>query len=315
MRERSTALTRRGFVAGIAASGLWLASCGSTRWFTRGSERGTLRLIFYTDVHARTEWETPLALARATEAINARKPDLVLAGGDLITDGFQSSAATVAPRWDVYVKMHEGIEADLYPAIGNHDLVAAIPEDGTPPAADPRAVFRERLGVERTFYAFDAAGYRFFVLDSVEVIGGKLKYRGWIGAEQLEWLRSELSRLSRTTPIVVVLHIPLLTAFYAATEGPTFAARPNRVVVNSREVLSLFREHNLVLVLQGHLHAKELIRWRDTTFITGGAICGKWWRGEWFGTREGFNVVTLSGDHVRWEYVEYGWTARRPHKA
>lgn len=312
MRERSTSLTRREFATGLAASGLWLASCASARWTTRGAERGKLRLIFYTDVHARTEWETPLALEQATAAINARKPDLVLAGGDLITDGFQSSAATVAPRWDAYLKMHRGIDADLHPAIGNHDLVAAIPEDGTTPAADPRAVFRERLGVERTFYAFDAVGYRFFVLDSVEVIGGELKYRGRIVEEQLEWLRSELSLLPRSTPIVVALHIPLLTAFYGATEGTTFAAKPNRVVVNNREVLGLFREHNLVLVLQGHLHAKELIRWRDTTFVTGGAICGKWWRGEWYGTREGFNVLTLSGDRADWEYVEYGWTARRP---
>ncbi len=312
MSERSTSLTRREFATGLAASGLWLVSCSSARWATRGAEGRTLRLVFYTDVHARTEWETPLALEQATAAINACKPDLVLAGGDLITDGFQSSAATVAPRWDAYLKMHRGIDADLYPAIGNHDLVAAIPEDGTPPAADPRAVSRDRLGLERTFSSFDAVGYRFFVLDSIEVIGGELKYRGHIGEEQLEWLRSELSRLPRSTPIVVALHIPLLTAFYGATEGTTFAARPNRVVINNREVLDLFREHNLVLVLQGHLHAKELIRWQDTTFVTGGAICGKWWRGEWFGTREGFNIVTLSDNRANWEYVEYGWTARRP---
>ncbi len=118
--------------------------------------------------------------------------------------------------------------------------------------------------------------------------------------------------LPRTTPIVVALHIPLLTAFYGATEGTTFAARPNRVVVNNREVLELFEEHNLVLVLQGHLHASELIRWQGTTFITAGAISGKWWRGSWFGTPEGFNIVTLRGNRVDWEYVEYGWTARRP---
>jgi hypothetical protein len=109
--------------------------------------------------------------------------------------------------------------------------------------------------------------------------------------------------------------MPLLTAFYGATAGTTVAAPPNRVVVNNREVLGLFAEHNLMLVLQGHLHAKELIRWRDTTFITGGAICGKWWRGDWFGTGPGFNIVTLSRDHVDWEYVEYGWTARRPRNA
>ncbi len=47
--------------------------------------------------HARTEWETPLALEKATHAINGTNPDLVIAGGDLITDGFQSSAASVEP--------------------------------------------------------------------------------------------------------------------------------------------------------------------------------------------------------------------------
>ena len=312
MTDRSRALTRRQFVTGSVASGLLVAACGGTRWLPRRSGQGRLRLVFYSDVHARVEWETPLALAMATEAINALKPDLVVATGDLITDGFQSSAATVAPRWDEYVKMHEGIQADVYPAIGNHDLVAALPEDGTEPADDPRAVFRDRLRVERTFYQFDAAGYRFFVLDSIEVTGGELKYRGWISDEQQEWLRSELSRLPRTTPIVLALHIPLLTSFFAATEGSTFAAKPNRVVVNNRAVLELFRDHNLVLVLQGHLHAKELVRWRDTSFITGGAISGKWWRGDWFGTKPGFNVVTLQDGHVDWQYVEYGWTPRRP---
>ncbi len=312
MRNRSTGLTRRQFVAGSVASGLCLCSCSGTRWLLRDSEPGRLRFIFYSDVHARVEWETPRALAMAAEAINAQKPDLVVANGDLITDGFQSSASTVAPRWDEYMKMHAAIEADVYTGIGNHDLVAAIPEDGSPPAEDPRAVFRERLGVERTFYQFDAAGYHFFVLDSIEVTGGELLYRGWIGEEQQDWLRSELSRLPRKTPIVLVIHIPLLTSFYAATEGSTFAAKPNRVVVNNREVLELFRERNLLLVIQGHLHAKELIRWRDTTFITGGTLSGKWWRGDWFGTSPGFNVVTLNGGRVDWEYVEYGWKARRP---
>jgi hypothetical protein len=85
-------------------------------------------------------------------------------------------------------------------------------------------------------------------------------------------------------------------------------------VVNNREVLALFEGHNLVLVLQGHLHAKELIRWGDTTFITGGAVSGKWWRGAWFGTEPGYNVVTLRGNRVEWEYVEYGWTPRRPRR-
>jgi len=37
---------------------------------------------FYTDVHARTEWDTPDAMALAANAINARKSDMVISGGD-----------------------------------------------------------------------------------------------------------------------------------------------------------------------------------------------------------------------------------------
>jgi 3',5'-cyclic AMP phosphodiesterase CpdA len=280
-----------------------------------GARRGRLRLVFYTDVHARTEWDTPLALERATEAINAQRPDLVIAGGDLITDGFQSSAERVASRWDVYMTMHRGIQRGVHPTLGNHDLVAAMPEDGTPPAADPRAVYRSRMGVDRTYYSFDAAGYHFVVLDSVHVTGDELKYHGRIGPEQIEWLTENLSRVSSDTPIVAVTHIPLLTAFYGATLGLGEPAPKNRVVTNNTEVLRLFEGRNLILVLQGHLHVQEMLRWRGTAFITGGAICGKWWRGSWYGTREGFCLVTLGGDHVESQYIDYGWEARRPEGA
>ncbi|MGH6947934.1 MAG: metallophosphoesterase family protein [Kiloniellales bacterium] len=310
-------LTRRNLLGAMAASA-GLAACSSpspVAWNAQGASKGPLRLVFYTDVHARTEWETPLAMAQAAEAINARRADLVIAGGDLITDGFQNSAATVAPRWDAYMSMQRSIRPEVHAAIGNHDLVAAIPADGTPPAADPKAIFRERMGLERTYRSFDALGYHFVLLDSVEVTGGKLKYNGRISAEQLDWLRGDLARLAPATPIVAVLHIPLLTTFYAITRGNAEPAPANRVVVNNKEALDLFRDYNLVLVLQGHLHVKELIRWREATFITGGAVCAKWWRGPWYGTQEGFNVVTLHEDRVEWEYVDTGWEARRPTNA
>jgi len=147
---------------------------------------------------------------------------------------------------------------------------------------------------------------------SIEITGDEYKYQGMIWPEELEWLKKDLSRIPRGTPIIIATHIPLLTAFYSATKGATFAAKTNRVIVNNLDVFEIMKDHNVILVLQGHLHVKELIKWRNTTFITGGAICGKWWRGAYHGTEEGFNVITLTGDHVEWEYIDYGWQARRP---
>ena len=307
-------ITRRKFLSRTSA---WLAMLagGSVSKFVlpvRGSEKGKIRLAFYTDIHARQEWDTPMALRKAAAAINARQPDLVLAGGDLITDGYQSSVSTAAPRWDAYMKMHKSIKADLYPTLGNHDLVAVRPEDGSSPVLNPRAEFLSRTGLDSTYYSFDAAGIHFVILDSIQISAGADPYKGMIWAEQIEWLKNDLSRVVPNTPIVIATHIPLLTAFFSATRGGTYPAPGSRVVINNIEVLKLFNVHNVILVLQGHLHVKEMIRWQGTTFVTGGAVCGKWWRGSWYGTDEGFNVITIDGNRIEVDYIGYGWQARRP---
>ncbi len=130
--------SRRCFLRILGAGGALIAlpALGQTAWTIQGSERGVLRLVFYSDVHARTEWETPTALMMAAVAINAQKADLVLGGGDLIEGGFSSTSEEVAPRWDDYMAMHSAIEGEHHAVIGNHDLVGALPKDGSPPAAD-----------------------------------------------------------------------------------------------------------------------------------------------------------------------------------
>ncbi len=302
--------TRRDFLmaAGLAACGM--PGCAS--WPARGAADHALRMVFFTDVHARTEWQTPVAMAQAAAAINATGPELIVAGGDLITDGFQSPSVAVAPRWQAYLEMHRALDARVEPVLGNHDLVAADPDDGSPASPDPRVEFREHFGLARTYRSFDISGYHFILLDSIVMSDDDLRYHGTIDDAQLDWLARDLATVAREAPIVVATHIPLLTSFYQATDGATAAAPANRVVVNNREVLELFTDHNLLLVLQGHLHVNEMLRWRGTTFVTGGAVCGKWWRGAWHGTPEGFVALTLQPDRVDWQYLTYGWVAQRP---
>ena len=272
-----------------------------------------LRIAFFTDIHARGEWDTPEALRLAADRINAQQADLVICGGDCITDGFQSARAAVAERWQVYREhLHDRLAVRPVTVLGNHDLVGAMPEDGSAPESDPRAAFREALDISRTYSSFAVRGCHVILLDSVEITRDEKKYRGFVDETQLAWLRAELSRINPETPIILVTHIPLLTSFYRATGGAEAAAPRNRVVVNNREVLAAFSGHRLQVVLQGHLHVNEILRWRDTTFITGGAVCGKWWRGAWHGTEEGFGVVTLRPDRVDWAYIDLGWEARRP---
>ncbi len=303
--------SRRQFLhtAGLAGASALLGLPARASWAAPGANAESLRMVFFTDVHAHTDWQAPRALAAAAKAINAEHPELVIGGGDLIYDGFEVAAATAEPQWDVYMTMHEAIGAPVEPILGNHDLVAVKPDDGSKPSPDPRAIFRGKFGLDRTWRSFDAGGYRFFLLDSVEVSHDELNYHGGISSEQLAWLRTELGRTDTDTPIVVATHIPFLSAIPQATKGAMVPLEANHLVVNNLEVLELFAEHNLLLVLQGHLHAEEMLRWQGTTFITSGAVCGNKWRGPRYGTPEGFGVLDLRPDRVDWKYKSYGWEA------
>ncbi len=306
-------MDRRRFLAASGAAAISLGWPKQASWAAPGGSRESLRVLFFTDIHARVEWDTPEAMSSAARQMNEQRADLALCGGDCITDGFQASRAAVAHRWQAYREhLRDELSPRLLTAIGNHDLVGAVPEDGSEPEPDPRVAFREELDIPRTFFSSEAAGYHIILLDSVQVTGDAMKYRGYIDEVQLAWLRGELARVRPETPIVLVSHVPLLTSFFQATAGHEQAAPRNRVVVNNREVLDCFAKHRLHLVLQGHLHVNEMLRWRGTTFITGGAVCGQWWRGPWHGTDAGFGVLTLRPDRVDWEYKKIGWVPRRP---
>lgn len=315
--NRTSFRTRRQFLGTASAwAGAALLPWSRAAAWAAAGPASPLRITFFTDVHARLEWDTPEAMGRCADRIKEQAADLVICGGDLITDGFTSTSAQVAPRWArVRETLLDRCGAPVHAALGNHDLVGVVPDDGHPAEPEPRRDFLRATGLERTYRSMDAGGCHIVFLDPIEPTGDALRYRGVIGPGQLQWLRDDLAGVEARTPVIVMTHMPLLTGFFQATQGATTPAPVNRVVVNSRDVLELFRAHNLVAVLQGHLHVNELLRWRNTTFITGGAVCGQWWRGPWQGTPEGFGVITLRDDRVEWAYQEYGWQARRPRGA
>ncbi len=270
-------------------------------------KKSRLRLVFYTDIHAKVNGGVPHALELAAEAINVQNPDLVIAGGDLISGGFTNTAADMAPRWQTYLAMQQDMRAEVYPVIGNHDLVAVRPKDGSEPSPHPKAEFCSRLGLARSYYSFDALDYHFIILDSIELSDDELGYCGFIGEAQMAWLRNDLSQVADSAPIVLVSHIPLATDYFDVNSGTNTSPGPGKLVSNAAEILAAFNNKQLILVLQGHLHTYEELRSNQTRFITGGAICGNWWRGPLGTTEEGFCVLTLAGNEIGCRYHGYGW--------
>ena len=299
-------MDRRDFLrtAGVSVAGGLMAGC------LRGGD-GTepLRLVFFTDVHARPGDGIVEALEHAAAAINRLKPDLVIGGGDFIHGGMSLGADEARPRFGMFRAFREQIEARTELILGNHDLVARPPAAAVAEAGDwdPRAPARSELGLASTWRSLELRGIRFLLLDVVELRAEG--YRGFVPADQMAWLESELAETPADQPIVLVSHIPLRSTFKQMTESPVAPLPPNLVVENGNEVLKLFEGRSLRLVLQGHLHFDETIRVNRTTFLVGGAVCGGWWKGSNLGTPEGFAEVRWESVDPLSEYMTYGWSA------
>ena len=113
-------------------------------------------------------------------------------------------------------------------------------------------------------------------------------------------------------PLIVVCHMPWLSSLFAAAHGNDKQPPEGRLVQNNKALIRLFHGRNLRLVLQGHLHVYERLEWRGVTYITGGAVCGRWWRGSYHGTPPGFVELELHPDRIDACYRELPWDVRRP---
>ncbi|MEZ5000869.1 MAG: hypothetical protein R2727_09660 [Bacteroidales bacterium] len=70
-------------------------------------------------------------------------------------------------------------------------------------------MFEKRLG--KSYYAFDHKGWKFLVLNSIEERDNR--YYGAIDPEQLAWIKTELEKTGKDTPMIISTHLPLITAF------------------------------------------------------------------------------------------------------
>ena len=104
------------------------------------------------------------------------------------------------------------------------------------------------------------------MLDSIGITMDRA-YEGRIDAGQLKWLAADLAALPAGTPIIVSVHIPLVTAYLAyMPEMPFPPPHHSLSVANANQVLDLFAGHNVLGVLQGHTHVNETVSGR--AFLT-----------------------------------------------
>jgi 3',5'-cyclic AMP phosphodiesterase CpdA len=209
----------------------------------------------------------------------------------------------------MYSGLMKGFKMPVHNTVGNHELFAFY--NKTIDTLDPdygEGMFRRYFG--NPWQSFDYKGWHFILLKSIEQTP-KRGYYGFINAVQMEWLKQDLAKVNDKTPIVVSVHIPLITAYNQWQEGGQQVNGAGSVITNGKEVMDLLRKKNLKLVLQGHQHYYEDLYMDGVHFITGGAVSAGWWGGALGKMEEGYMQIRVTGDKMETEYVDYGWDARK----
>jgi 3',5'-cyclic AMP phosphodiesterase CpdA len=164
--------------------------------------------------------------------------------GDLV-DGGSANLDRILPLW-------ERVPAPRYHVLGNHDQVA------------PRDALLKRMGLSSPYYDFTVRGWRFVVLDGMNVgaddprgaaLLGALKARaapnaqawnGALGPAQREWLAGALADAARRKQRAVVFcHFPVLAE----------SCRPEHLLWDHAQVLAILESHPAVAAyISGHDH-------------------------------------------------------------
>lgn len=326
MQKTEHRFTRRDVIRsiGVAAAGSLvlspLAGLGMLR--TREDEperKRVLRLAHLTDIHVQPELNASLGMAAALRHVQSltSPPELLLFGGDSIMDSFEANDARTQLQWDLF---HSVLKAEcsipIRFCIGNHDVwgINRSKSKATGSEANygkKRAV--ENFAISERFYSFDQAGWHFIVLDSTMPNGES--YIARLDEEQFAWLEADLASVQPTTPILILSHIPLLSATTIAnarvTDRERWELSGGRVHLDAPRFTQLFLKHrNVRLCLSGHMHLIERIDFNNVSFFCNGAVSGSWWKGKHHECAEGYAVLDLyddgSYDH---QYVLYGWKA------
>jgi 3',5'-cyclic-AMP phosphodiesterase len=241
----SDGIDRRGFLKCMAWAGtgtLCLLQGGVLKSYALadvlqhkvGHLKGDLSFVQISDSHIGfNKAANPDVTATLREAIAkvnalATPPAFVLHTGDL-------TQLSKPEEFDTLAESLKSLRTDrIFYVPGEHDVLN-----------DNGEAFHERFGTGTHgdgWYSFDQKGVHFIGL--VNVLNLKAGGLGYLGPDQLDWLKKDVSKLKSSTPIVVFAHIPLWAVYPQWGWGTD----------DSEQALSYLKRFGSVTVLNGHIH-------------------------------------------------------------
>jgi 3',5'-cyclic-AMP phosphodiesterase len=228
---------RRGFLRCMAWAGagvVWTVAGGvpSSELLGQTADRGGFQFVQISDSHigfnkpANADVNATLQLAIDKIDALPRPPAFLIHTGDLTHTAKPAEFDTLAQL------LGGGRTKQVFYVPGEHDN-----------AVDDGKEYLSRFGAGTKgsgWYSFDQHRVHFVGL----VNSAALEGMGKLGAEQLAWLKDDLSGLSASTPIVVFAHLPLWNIYPEWGWG----------TVDSEQALGYLKRFGSVTVLNGHIH-------------------------------------------------------------
>ncbi|KAA0253095.1 serine/threonine protein phosphatase [Acidobacteria bacterium ACD] len=245
--------SRRDFLKGAGTLALSSTVPLSLVELAHAEPQKSFRFAYISDAHIQhvsgtsfvRNWDRGLIRAVAEANLLDPKPDFVVFGGDLAQLGTK-------PELDHGAEMLAKLSYKTYCVMGEHDYYLDLGE-----------YWSKLYGPH--WYSWDHKGVHFVVLNSI-LTDDEWTHRRWptpeqrmlemagldnpngspfmVGAAQREWLRKDLEKVDRKTPLVVFSHSPLQKIY----KGWNFWTD------DAEEVQALLAPFDTVNVIYGHVH-------------------------------------------------------------
>lgn len=276
------------------------------------TEPARFRFVHLTDTHIMAgekwkprggnfEFDTEASLRRVVEAVRTLDPAPAFAvlGGDLASPDLIDRTRVLTPdeyepSYRLLAEILSGLPWPVRFLVGNHDHRVAFNRVLRHDAPTPDAP---------NYYSFDHQGYHFVALDSQE----PGQAGGFVDAEQLAWLRKDLT-LHREQPTIAFVHHhpwPLDLQWI-----DTMSLR------NGEELIVSLREHPaLHWLICGHVHLDQAIQRGGITMLTTPSTCLQLSKVsqamKMMPGPPGFRIVDVAGDELSTRVIHlHGASAR-----
>ncbi|GAB6008234.1 calcineurin-like phosphoesterase C-terminal domain-containing protein [Dysgonomonas reticulitermitis] len=203
----------------------------------------------------------------------------------------------------------------IFHTIGNHDYDYKTTNDFS-------AESKYMSFIGPTYYSFNIGKVHYVVLDDIDCNNydgtDSRNYSKNLFAEQLTWLTKDLSYISKSTPLIIVMHAQV---FYPIESGDDF--KIDHDVISTNQLFNIVKDYKVHFVTA---HTHEIFNVTPEATIVGGkeffehnsgAICASWWWSNYLtqgvhispdGAPGGYAIWDISGTNIQYLYKSTGWT-------